>query len=437
MAKKNQHIDDFFKDRLQGEQLPLDGSEWGKIYEELHGKKKRRFFWLWLLLPLVIFGAWFMVQSTGSESDLPSEGQMITKAEAQTSASKNTVENTTPSTPASESSAQIKEANPLNSGSITGNNDISNGKDLIATSSSQVDKNYAGSVFQSSDANQGINTSSGLSSDTEYGISKELLQFSIVLPNPKSKGLKFGPYVNIPLPVYKQKHNKKTPFKPSVQIGLTVGMNLNQSILKADDSFYEDVRRKNDVGAWSPELGLSVQITGFKGWVYGFGVSHQTVNYGSSKTMRQLIYDSIGVYDQQGNLVSWLPWNHREVIIEDFERPSLSFITVPMSIGRNFAIGGAFSLHTGLELQTKIAIGAKGTSLNAYYKPYSLSMQDFNPIAMAGGFRLGLNYNINPNYMMTFRTGMRYDINNLSAASHFTQRFAMYTTEFGLYYRLR
>ena len=214
-------------------------------------------------------------------------------------------------------------------------------------------------------------------------------------------------------------------------------MNLNQSILRSDDTFYEDVRQKNDVRAWSPEIGLSMEITGFKGWVYGIGISHQTVNYGSRDNMRQLVYDSIPVLDQQGNLIRWLNWNHREVWLEQFQTPSLTYLTIPMRIGRNYAIGGAFSLYTGLELQTRFTLGADGTSLNSYYKPYALQNTDFKTITLAGGLNVGLNYNISPKYMMSFRTGVQYDFTNLSNVSHYTQRFAMYTTEIGLYYRLR
>ena len=82
MAKKNQHIDDFFKDRLKGESLPLDGNEWGKVFDELHGKKKRRFFWLWLFLPLAIFAGWYLVQTSNEDAGDSQKSEIITQAEA-------------------------------------------------------------------------------------------------------------------------------------------------------------------------------------------------------------------------------------------------------------------------------------------------------------------------------------------------------------------
>ena len=48
MANKKKHIDDLFKDNLQGSQLPLDGSEWDRLAGALHPKKKKRFAWWWI-----------------------------------------------------------------------------------------------------------------------------------------------------------------------------------------------------------------------------------------------------------------------------------------------------------------------------------------------------------------------------------------------------
>ena len=63
MTRKKQHIDDFFKDRLKGQDLPLDGSEWIGISKELQGKKKRRGFFWWLLLPIAALSIWLISNS--------------------------------------------------------------------------------------------------------------------------------------------------------------------------------------------------------------------------------------------------------------------------------------------------------------------------------------------------------------------------------------
>jgi len=57
LAKKNKHIDDLFKEGLKGNELPLDGSEWGRLFDELHPPKKKRFVWWWFALPGVLLSA--------------------------------------------------------------------------------------------------------------------------------------------------------------------------------------------------------------------------------------------------------------------------------------------------------------------------------------------------------------------------------------------
>ncbi|MBT8327538.1 MAG: hypothetical protein KJP21_07430, partial [Bacteroidia bacterium] len=56
MAKHKKHIDDFFKDHLNDSSLPLSGGEWDAIAKELHPKKKRFIWWIWLI-PAIIVGA--------------------------------------------------------------------------------------------------------------------------------------------------------------------------------------------------------------------------------------------------------------------------------------------------------------------------------------------------------------------------------------------
>ena len=84
MANKKKHIDDLFKDNLQGSQLPLDGSEWAKLAGELHPEKKKRFVWLWFGIGILLLSASGLLYYNMNSTSLANQTEVQNQVDIET-----------------------------------------------------------------------------------------------------------------------------------------------------------------------------------------------------------------------------------------------------------------------------------------------------------------------------------------------------------------
>ena len=92
MANKKKHIDDLFKDNLQGSQLPLDGSEWDRLAGELHPKKKKRFVWWWFGIGILLVSAAGLLYYNLNSTSLANQTKVQNPVEDNTKGKENRLE---------------------------------------------------------------------------------------------------------------------------------------------------------------------------------------------------------------------------------------------------------------------------------------------------------------------------------------------------------
>jgi len=434
LAKKKQHIDEFFKQNLKGSELPLDGSEWDRLSKDLH-KKKRRFFWWWILIPVVLAGAWFMLKPVGVVEE-DSEHQTELKQTKQADRSHS-----------NKSSSGILDSPAINdlSGDYIGEVPISNVEPKEITSDLAVANSLPDQTILSDKPL--VNPDSNLSEPTDPSTTNIIQTPVFDAPWIQNFGLYAIPYVLNPnrvSPISGSKIKaKKTDFAfiSPIQIGLTAAYGASHEFAGGDSS-YSNYRSKNGAVGSNIEIGLRLRLTTERGLILGTGMKYQIANqtlptFNASPALTIQIHDSIPFINLPGD-TTWLPYNYRDTLISDnFRNPGRSYLTLPLLIGKSFAINSNMSFQVSVELQPKLLIGANGTTIGTGLMATNHNTKQYSPFSMSGGLQLGMNYKLNSRYMLSLNLAGQMDLLNQSSIAEFKQGFGIYGAEFTLYYRIR
>lgn len=448
MAKKKQHIDEFFKDRLDGQQLPLDGSEWDRIASELAEEKKRRgFFWWFLLIPAVLLGLWIGGLFNGDGStELPKDS---TKESLEPmNDSRNNGESEPLQDLANNAEETVEEETPEEGGNLPAPNEQDANSNELPNPT--VDQQANNGTEQ---PNEGINEiedpSSVQSGSMEDAEEVQGIQLNAIASMKPRTAVPFD-HQEVAMDISelnlseKSYLDKKTGAQPQLpwQIGLSIGGAVNNQQLTADQDSLVEYRNINEQAAFSPSIKVALRTT-YKGLQLEGGLNYfskqQSLGaaFSSQPEMRIQLYDSIPFVDLNQD-TTWLPFNYRDSVINtDLKNPSYQTISIPIYLGKQFELGRKSSLGLGLQLQPQYILGASGTinapSLSVRELDASM-LQRFN---LSAGLHLNYAYELHPAWQIEMRTGLQTDLLNMSRESGIEQRFRMIGTEIGVYYRFR
>lgn len=451
MAKKKQHIDDFFKEQMQGKELPLDGSEWTRLSEALgHEKKKRRgFFWWWfggIMLIALVVSALFLSEDSANNK--------LHEAQAAPSA----MDQNKPSNDSKVSATENEEQNVID------DNDL---KQEAGNSVSSPDIN----ISEPSESNDITNASNEVLSDPRAEEPITSLEPELIISITDQDQQDFVPRVvperlesillhsfaytvhleNVSMP--EKEESKIEVSKPSdtylpLQLIISVGTQINDQSIQHDSAIhYQNYRNTNELNAISEYLSMQLQ-TEYKGLEFGAGVNYmrkiQSLGnpYSNDAEMKILLYDSIPFVDINFD-TTWLPFNYRDSLIrttsngQALQRPSYVLIGIPLSVSKNFDLNPKLDLDIGLDLHTLFLINASG-NINSYsIKEEEIDpsyLKDFN---LTAGLNIGLRYMHNERIGIEWRTGVHTDLNNMSLQSGTRQKFTMYRGSIGIIYKLK
>lgn len=419
MAKKNKHIDDLFKEGLKGNELPLDGSEWGRLFDELHPPKKKRFVWWWFALPGVLLSAvlvFFLMPEKTKDVDGASTNQVVSTQ------TPNSIADNSDQTTKSASIEKIEEENSVE-------NEVQNIESEVAKS---VESNSGGSSRQTSSA-PGISEDNRTSERKELEVSTSRAPYVVLsmssitgvnlsLENPLSPmiSLPFGlgyPAVSIDTNNPASEYIMKGRF-----ISLGGGANRWSQQLESNDNKYLELRGKNENTVILPDFSIDYQHD-FAKFRFNTGGAFTTKGQANSRDFTYEIYDSLPYVDQNGQR-TWLPYNYRDTTVSGLNSPRYQYVRLPIGLSYPVRLSDRAELDLGVNTSLQILTGGTGFILGNGLKPQNVQqLGGFNRLQVGLGGSVGFGYAVTRQTKLRISATYSGDLSDMNRSANNSQRF--------------
>lgn len=469
MAKKKQHIDDFFKDQLAGKELPLDGTEWSRLADALgHEDKKRRgFFWWWfgagsILIALLALGYFFYPTDT-SKAHNTDHGE-----NDHTEIAENVKDRSNNSDQSISEDMDNRLGETINSDESNVKEDIVPNTEpskqetykpstIVAEEESNLPSAHSGSLDSPVDAD--VNSSDH--NATEINSKPEVVEITVPAIDLNSKKLTSIPWElilldsleNGRLKTDKQKNGKIIlPKKQEIYIGfkaaLTGGdMKFSSALLYNDYAAY---RQLNETTMEHLQLELSA-LTKLKKVELGGGLMYgklsqtpyldQMIN--DPKTLTIQLYDSIPFVDINSD-TTWLPFNYRDSVLtttpegKPLSVPTYHTIAIPLNVGYEFKLNEVFSLSTTATIQPTFILAANGSINSKRLNYQELNKQQLNSYYTAAAVNFSFQTRITPERWFA-RLGYtaNFTLGDLLKEDDITQKINTQGIHVSLHYRIK
>lgn len=470
MAKNKKHIDDLFKDNLQGSQLPLDGSEWNRLFDELHPKKKKRFAWWWFGIGFLLVSAsgllYYTLNPTSTVSqtvvengpafeenvnenienrrerrdnvEVEVEDEVETKGERVENIENGDVTKTdVDSKNREQREKRIVEHSDLKSTEQTtskstktaSGNAVSKGND--SNSSNQTTNSGTASVQSKTTRSDLISVFAKTTIDIPWRVDPfgaPLLSLDELLDqSPKKYAYPIVDLIDSLDPLTKW----VDPY-----IGLSLGgSRLNQN-LNSDIINYTSYRTRNESSSFVPNLGFDIGA-GFKGMQLASGLKYLEKGQQNSPIFTYEIYDSVLRVDVNGD-TSYPRYNYRDTTLNNVPSPRYRYVSIPFSIGKTFYQGDKFDFSAGINTNVQILVGGSGTILNDELSLMSVQrLSSFNRLSLTYGGYFSVGYAINDRMKLKLLT--RYDADALDMMKHkdISQKMSGFGTDLSVQFKLK
>jgi hypothetical protein len=437
LAKRKQHIDDFFKEHLKGQTQTLDGSEWDRLSKELAPKKKRRFWWFLLLIPIGISAIYFVNQgATGGQENENQPVDMQSPSSSGQEEMGNQAEE--------DAIQQAEEERTPFEDHKKSDNDTEDQGETVFTEEGEVNLPMFSNPSPAIDALASRSTKEG--EWMPWNGDSALLHTMVAI------ALKDIPYnflatldtlqSKTPPQTENTKPIEGPPLSPSEywRIGLTYsGLYADQQLTGAQlDGDYDltDLREQNENPSLSSAFSLQLE-TNVKGWTVGSGLMYQVKrqSLGSNGEIHLIRYDTIPFVDLNGD-TTWLRWNFRDssASTSDNRSPAYYSIGLPIALSRQFAISQRMTLMAGIQSEVHYTFMTGGELLRSPYKIGSNTAASVQNWQVSSGVLLGVHYRVQPQWELRMQTGWKTDLLNMSTTSGLGQKFEMYGLRLGLFY---
>lgn len=433
MAKKNRHIDDLFKGKMQSAKLPLDGSEWNKLFDELHPKKKKRFVWWWFALPLgllvaasILFYPW-----SNNTSNTPVVQTEVSNASANNSGNNAAVEPLSkadelkPSNVPSEEET-INISGVEQQGYQKATNETTAQKAPAKTSKLMPSSGYVEHAKPPVDDGNNDENASSPRKDKQPIV-------TLVKVFPKSEvslfpwNWKWPDLATIQLtgPSLKEAVDSSTNKRPTdTYIGLSGGMlNYNQRLTSTDTNYLR-YKNGNESVITLPSFGMEVGTT-FKGFEWTSGLLYTQKGQQSAPEFRYAVYDSVPHKNTNGDTVGWARWNYRDTTVSRKNSPKYSYLSLPIGLSKSFKVNEKWFVSVGIQGSLQYLVSAKGYTVNSELQAQNLkSLNGINRLNLTYGGNLGIGYNFNNRWTLRAHTRYRIDARNMFDNNNVAQKMA-------------
>ena len=435
-----------FKDNLKNTPLPLDGSEWGKLFGELHPAKKKRFAWWWFVLPALILSSLAVYQlvsdKTGSASPTAVLADSTFNNNNETinpdKVSSDNLENVEPSfEPNNTKGEGYKGApEPAKTNGVKTTKPASNSK-VVANPQPKKDlleqKEEPTKNINNVPVNQGSEAKSLIEVASKYGInlySKPALVTEAFVYQPPF-------YPTILSQLVDTFDDKKSPNRfMNPYLGLSIGGSQNNQHLSSSDPSYINYRNRNESSTLLPNFGLQFGAT-YKSLELGTGISYNVNGQATNGSITYELYDSIQRIDINGD-TSYLPYNYRDTTINGTSSPRYNYISIPLQFGKSIYQGDRFGLSLGVKTTAKYLLRVSGNILNSEIKPSVLQQTNgFNRLNFTYGGFATIDYSLNS--MLKFVCVIRYDSDALNMLNNqnAVQRFSGFGSDLSVQFKLK
>jgi hypothetical protein len=462
LAKNKKHIDDLFKDNLQGSQLPLDGSEWDKLFNDLHPKKKKGFAWWWFTIGiLVVSAAGLLYSNFNSKSTAHNTPVVLQDAQKSLNERINNKENREERIEQRNKSIEEKiddrkenktkeiEKTAASQDALISDNAQKDKVQKEASGEKRTEKkgDDAGSKSngKTKPITQTINVANtvGQKRTTRADLVSVYAKTQINIPWRNNTFILGGrrpenTSVTISCPPMFGSNDTLDPTKRFLDpyVGITLGVSrLNQNV-KSDIANYTTYRNGNEGARMLPNLGLDIG-SGFKGFEIASGVKYQEKGQQSNPNYTYEIYDSIRRVDSNGD-VFYLPWNYRDTTINGVPSPTYRYITLPISFGKKLYDSRQFDLTVGINTNVQYLVGGTGTILNENLSLTNVQrLSAFNRLSLTYGGYINVGYALNDR--MKLKLLMRIDADALDMMKHndISQKLSGFGTDLSLQFKLK
>jgi hypothetical protein len=459
LAKQKKHIDDLFKDYLNDSELPLAGNEWDAIAKELHPKKKRFGWWIWLLPAILLSaGIWYAVSysnqdsaaSVNAESDPVENNLPVEKPEAtleneritSTSEFENESSNTEETNSHRETDVNETIGSSFNSSSPTGKTTpaeiiTQDGNSAEAPSADIDDGAIADPMIGKEleldpDALESISLSNILNDVPEltsigldgipYDLYRVLKPYNELVPGSKATN-------KVTLP-------KEAAGLTNIKVGiLASGLSNNQNISanSADIESYKNYRELNESSRITNSYSLLVKAN-LNSLNVGSGVSYITKGQNMDDLTYQL-FDSIPHIIGQ-DTVDYFYFNYRDTTTNEFSRPTYHYLSIPIQLGKTFYLNPRLSIDASIQSNIGYLISSEGNTLNTGLKPTELNTTNLNKLLIDAGGTIGINYRLNNQFSLQLNSSISKDLTNTLVTPKIKQTFTRYGLGIGVYYHL-
>ncbi|MCB9246059.1 MAG: hypothetical protein H6606_06470 [Flavobacteriales bacterium] len=386
MNKDRKHIDDLFREKLSGFELPTSDKDFEAIQLGLKQPKKKRFF-LWLIIPallLSIGASRYLLETFDAPGNRtvhtnPATPEDIGEIPASDASVPEDHELPLPTKPAEFSSTDLN----------VGSRNASDEKDT-APPAAPV---YSDAIQTNEEPWNGLITLAFLKR-----LDRSIARWPLV-------GMEIPDQLMEQEQVWNQNpllpNGRNTRFKPSVE--LIAGTNLGQQLIPPGESSNPRYREFKQNERTSPGLQLGVQANLSKMRnEFSSGLLYNQYRF-HNDNFTILIYDSIPFRNTNGDTIAWIRRNYRDSVYAERQHLSYRAISIPIQYGYNYKIGSNWWLGASIGLRSSFFLPTKGASIDSRGSLRTNSEINIDPIQLNYMLGMQLRYAIDPAISLGFK----------------------------------
>ena len=398
MSKKQIHIDNFFKNALEGIEGPASDADWSAIEGKLNAQPKRRkAFWWWIAIPMLVLmvGLAYLKLDKKPKNHIQPNANKIEvpnfKEHPNTPDEKRII-NDPPIEPGSKSKVkQAKDKVELMSSIGTTENQEKDLKDDEKGSQEKHEQKAVVLVEKQSD-----NKPNQPENQRNEEIANEANEEHPIAINEEKKE-------NVEATVPLAADTLKTLRKPIAEWRLKLQASpissfRNISTTGANPDYL--LARQGDQSMAFLNAGLHLERTK-NNFGFSAGVEKSSFGYKGTYNVTRNIYDSIPVLNTQGQVIGYFRLNYRDSnYISQFSN-QITYASVPLWANTNVRLNANINLKLGLGIQFGRMIQAKGIDMNLSTLAFEEIKNKLNKNALCAGMNLGVEYKLNPKWTLS------------------------------------
>lgn len=431
MKDNKKHIDQYFEDKLKGLQPAATEADWQAILSKMEPApptRKKGFWWiLLLLLPVALGIVWLLYPSSEPIKKVPKSSNQTsiektnksdlnsTSGDMQPSSKKVGVEDVSAIPNPESSKTEVDLAQP---NIYKGNKNKTSDKAIAKHSSGKSKTVISVDPIENESYPESLNLylwdMDGRKIRTLFDYSE--LQFS--LPE-----LMTFPFV----PPSKKMIVDAPPFPkkvPGLIISPYFAMNRYQARFNAEDPQYEKYRNASDHPVWLSDMGLKIEHQKGK-MIINSGIIYSQKGQQFKGQTRYMLYDSFPHLNPQGQIIGYFRVNYRDTTVEIKNVTKMSFVEIPVNIGRSFQIKKS-TLTASVGTTISILTASDGLAIAdnlGLHQASDMSLFNYRKWMQSAQVELGYKYAWNQSFSAGVGIQQRAGLTNLYKNEPFSQRF--------------